>query len=486
MTTYYSGMVENYVNQIPYAEDILRTNLYTMIAISNLARSVLIGQGTVSNLVSGLTCTPVSPPGLSVVLGPGCIYSLQSLLPLQYGGIFGPDITTDHEQYKQCLLTDSVILSTPAPAGVGNSIIYLIQCQDVNTQGNPSTNRPYYNSANPAVPTYLSAADTYVEVFTTNVKAGTASPSPVAPSPDAGFTPLYYVHVANGQTSIISGDISIAANAPFINTTLSNAATITGVQNKSYTFCTDTGSANAYVATLSPAPTAYNSGLTIYLKVSATNTTNSFINVNGLGSKNIVLANGTTLPAGAMLANQIAILQFDGTNFQLQNPINSITNLIPTGTLLSFGATTVPAGFLACDGTAVSRTTYAILFAIIGTTWGTGDGSTTFNLPSFVDKVPMGSGTNAVGQTVGANSHSISSTELPVHNHTFNNNNGDIPVATAGSFIDEPFSNGAGPGYAAVVNPPPIFSVSSTDNAGSSTSMSLVQLSAVVKVIIKY
>ena len=55
----------------------------------------------------------------------------------------------------------------------------------------------------------------------------------------------------------------------------------------------------------------------------------------------------------------------------------------PTGTVIAFAANTAPTGYLECDGTAVSRTTYAALFAVVGTTWGTGNGSTTFNLPDF-------------------------------------------------------------------------------------------------------
>jgi microcystin-dependent protein len=51
---------------------------------------------------------------------------------------------------------------------------------------------------------------------------------------------------------------------------------------------------------------------------------------------------------------------------------------------------TAPSGFLECDGSAVSRSTYAALFAVIGTTYGAGDGSTTFNVPDLTDKVAVG------------------------------------------------------------------------------------------------
>lgn len=56
---------------------------------------------------------------------------------------------------------------------------------------------------------------------------------------------------------------------------------------------------------------------------------------------------------------------------------------VPVGTILAFAGQTPPDGYLECNGQAVSRTTYAALFAAIGTTWGSGDGSTTFNLPEL-------------------------------------------------------------------------------------------------------
>ena len=65
-----------------------------------------------------------------------------------------------------------------------------------------------------------------------------------------------------------------------------------------------------------------------------------------------------------------------------------------TGQLIEFPANAVPDGFLPCNGAAVSRTKYAALFNIIGTLWGEGDGSTTFNLPDFIDRFVKGSSTS--------------------------------------------------------------------------------------------
>ena len=71
---------------------------------------------------------------------------------------------------------------------------------------------------------------------------------------------------------------------------------------------------------------------------------------------------------------------------------------LPAGVIIPFAGTSVPTGCLLCNGAAVSRTNYANLFAAIGTLYGAGDGSTTFNLPDARDRVLQGaSGTHSVG-----------------------------------------------------------------------------------------
>jgi|TARA_A100001015_G_scaffold60144_1_gene66337 microcystin-dependent protein len=74
-------------------------------------------------------------------------------------------------------------------------------------------------------------------------------------------------------------------------------------------------------------------------------------------------------------------------------------SIVPTGTILAFGSSTIPSGYLRCNDQAVSRTTYAALFAIIGTTYGTGDGSSTFNVPDLRDRAPYGRATFTIGTT---------------------------------------------------------------------------------------
>lgn len=73
----------------------------------------------------------------------------------------------------------------------------------------------------------------------------------------------------------------------------------------------------------------------------------------------------------------------------------------PVGTVIAFAANSAPSGYLLCNGSAVSRTTYADLYAKIGTTYGSGDGSTTFNLPNLTDKFIQGSGTAGTSKSAG-------------------------------------------------------------------------------------
>ena len=73
----------------------------------------------------------------------------------------------------------------------------------------------------------------------------------------------------------------------------------------------------------------------------------------------------------------------------------------PIGTIFAFAGNDIPSGYLPCNGSAISRETYADLFAVIGTTYGTGDGSTTFNLPNLTDKFIQGSDTAGTVKSAG-------------------------------------------------------------------------------------
>ena len=91
----------------------------------------------------------------------------------------------------------------------------------------------------------------------------------------------------------------------------------------------------------------------------------------------------------------------------------------PTAAIHMYGGTSAPTGWLLCNGAAVSRSTYADLFAVVGTTYGAGDGSSTFNLPDLRDRFAVGSGTTySAGATGGAATHTLTEAEMPAHTHT--------------------------------------------------------------------
>lgn len=92
------------------------------------------------------------------------------------------------------------------------------------------------------------------------------------------------------------------------------------------------------------------------------------------------------------------IIYSDGTNVvTADNGIVDPLFLVPTGSIIAYGGSSTPSAWLFCDGAAVSRTTYSTLYSKIGTTWGSGDGLTTFNVPDLQNMFLRGSGSSAVG-----------------------------------------------------------------------------------------
>ena len=87
------------------------------------------------------------------------------------------------------------------------------------------------------------------------------------------------------------------------------------------------------------------------------------------------------------------------------------------GVIRMYAGSSAPQGYLLCDGSAISRSTYSSLFDVIGTTFGVGDGSTSFNLPNLSGKVPMGNSQNHALASSGG-SETVALTDLPSHIHS--------------------------------------------------------------------
>lgn len=145
----------------------------------------------------------------------------------------------------------------------------------------------------------------------------------------------------------------------------------------------------------------------------------------------------------------------------------------PTGAIIAFGSVTPPAGWLACNGANVSRATYSALFAVISTTFGVGDGSTTFTLPVSARRTMVGSGGtgtgtlgSAVGNTGGAETNTLTTAEMPSHSHT---------ITSAGSTFGGNITQTG-------VNSGSAYTTSSTGGGGAHNNM---QPSLIVAYIIK-
>ena len=209
------------------------------------------------------------------------------------------------------------------------------------------------------------------------------------------------------------------------------------VQDGALTWLTSVAGADTITAVASAGMLAYAAGQTFEFAAAAANTGAVTLNINSIGAKDVKDSSGNVLTAGELTTGRVVTAVYNGTEFRLleTNVTKATANFIaktaatgsfplpagttaqrdgspatgavrfnssltqfegytgsawgslggstPSGAVLAFAMTTAPSGWLECNGAAVSRTTYAALFAAIGTVFGVGDGSTTFNLPQL-------------------------------------------------------------------------------------------------------
>lgn len=219
------------------------------------------------------------------------------------------------------------------------------------------------------------------------------------------------------------------------------------------------GTVDAITITTVPALTRIRPGAQLSWISPGKNTiTNPTLTPDGISALTIkkgaseALAVGDTGASGHQCHGIIAA---NGTDLILLNPA---LHPVPAGALSVYAGTTEPAGWLFCYGQAVSRSTYAVLFAVVGTTYGAGDGFTTFNLPDLRGRVVAGQddmgGSSAnrltnqsgglngdtLGATGGSETHTLTEAQMPLHGHPWRSSiNGGSPAASGGLTMDESF-----------------------------------------------
>ena len=157
------------------------------------------------------------------------------------------------------------------------------------------------------------------------------------------------------------------------------------------------GTSDALTGSFSPAIKELKNGLMVHVRAATKNTAaNPTFRADQTGEKAIVKGNNLPLETGDIAgAGHWLEMQYDSQldKWVLQNPAKGISPLngVPVGTVEYFAMATPPAGYLKADGAAVGRETYPELFAAIGTAFGGGDGSTTFNLPDLINRFAQGS-----------------------------------------------------------------------------------------------
>jgi hypothetical protein len=347
-TTYFGALVQE--------TDSLQPQQNAMAGLGGLAQATL---GTAA-AVDGFTCIPTAPASLTAILTPGAIYVQDSLEATAWSSL---PANTTIPLVKQGLmpLNDPIVFVPPVTAGFAQ--VFLIETRYADLDTNPRL-LPYYNVSNPAVPfqgpnnSGASQNTDRLGIASIQVKAGVAATSgtQIAPTPDAGWTGLFYVTLVNGQTTITSGNITPYLPASFIPVKLPTIPA--AIQNSKWIGFDDVSvTPNLIVINPQPPVAAYAKYQRFFVKIANTVTGQTQINVSGLGFVACARSDLTSLGNGDLIANSIVELVYDGTYFEVVGNVLSsqVQNLIqrlaaPTYQIFSANGTfTPPPRFLYAD-----------------------------------------------------------------------------------------------------------------------------------------
>ena len=256
-------------------------------------------------------------------------------------------------------------------------------------------------AAAPGAP--LSRIDLVVIDAATGAASAVAGPpgNPASPpSLPAGKRQVAQIAVASGVSAIT------AANITDLRAVWSGGAA-SGVP-----WTLAAGGADAITASYTPpTPNPLPDGLMLGFRALAANaTTSPSFAPDGQAAHPITKKGGAALQAGDIpgaLAECLLRYNLANTRWELLNPADPPPPEIPSGAVIPFAGSAAPSGWLLCFGQAISRTTYATLFAAIGTSFGAGDGSTTFNIPDLRGRAAFGldnMGGTAAGRITSAGS----------------------------------------------------------------------------------